>query len=88
MKFFKLFILVLLSFGQLRVLAQENEWPKVIENDRGKIIIYQPQPESLNGDKLTARAAFSVTTKEKNTPTFGALWATARVSTDRETRIV
>ena len=88
MKFFKLFILVLLSLGQLRVLAQENEWPKVIENDRGKIIIYQPQPESLNGDKLTARAAFSVTTKEKNTPTFGALWATARVSTDRETRIV
>ena len=77
-----------LLFFNLKSVAQESEWPKLIQNEKGKIIIYQPQPESLNGDQLRARAAISVILTGNNNPTFGAIWANARVSTDRNTRIV
>ena len=68
--------------------AAEPKWPRDIQAREGKIVIYQPQLESFKGDKLTARAAVSVTPKGKATPVFGAVWFSARVSTDRNTRMV
>ena len=38
------------------------------------------------GDKVTARAAVSVRRRKGDKPTFGAIWMTARVSTDRNDR--
>lgn len=67
---------------------EENPWPKKIENDKGKVIIYQPQVESYSGDKLEARAAVSVTTPEVTAPVFGAMWFDCRVSTDKDERTV
>jgi hypothetical protein len=68
--------------------AAELEWPRDIEVPKGKIVIYQPQLESFKGNKLTARAAVSVTQKGETEPVFGAVWFDARVSTDRDTRVV
>jgi len=81
-------ILFIIQFFTIRAIAEEAVWPKVVETETGKIVIYQPQPESLNGDQLRVRAAFSVTTDKKSDPVFGALWANARVSIDRDKRIV
>ncbi len=67
---------------------EESSWPMKIENDKGKIVIYQPQVESYSGDKLEARAAVSVTTKDVTTPVFGAMWFDCRVSTDKDERTV
>ncbi|MFM9026733.1 MAG: hypothetical protein ACKOQ6_01895 [Bacteroidota bacterium] len=64
------------------------DWPKVIQSDKGKIVIYQPTPEELNGDQLKARAAFSVTPIGATDPVFGALWTNAHISTDRVKRMV
>ena len=58
-----------------------------MDTDSGKIILYQPQPMALNGIKLTARAAFSVT-KGSAEPVFGVLWLRARAQTDREDRMM
>lgn len=83
------FILLLISaVFHLSANAKNGDWPKVIQNEKGKIVIYQPTPEELNGDHLKGRAAFSVTAKDSKTPVFGALWSVARISTDREKRIV
>lgn len=67
-------------------LSQE-QWPRDIQTPQAKITLYQPQPETFSGDKLTARAAVSVTPKSSE-PVFGAIWLDARVVTDRTTRIV
>ncbi len=64
------------------------EWPREIDTPDGKIVLYQPQPETFKGDRLTARAAVSVTPKDATEPVFGAVWFDARVSTDRDARTV
>jgi len=64
------------------------QWPKDIKaKDGTNITLYQPQPETFVGDKLSARAAVSVTPVSKE-PIFGAIWMDTRVATDRTTRII
>ena len=64
------------------------EWPRQIIVPQGKVVIYQPQPESFEGNILESRAAVSVTPKDKTEPVFGAVWFKARVQTDRDAHIV
>jgi hypothetical protein len=61
-------------------------WPVALEAAEGRVEIYQPQPEEMKGDMLTARAAVSLTRSAGAAPVFGAAWFTARVFTDRDTR--
>ena len=65
-----------------------SDWPRQIDSVAGTIVVYQPQPESLQGTVLTGRAAFSLTPKGKTEPVFGALWFTANVNIDRDQRLV
>lgn len=60
-------------------------WPQEITADEGTITVYQPQPEKLDGNTLTGRAAFSITLNNGGEPIFGAMWFTARLDTDRDT---
>lgn len=61
-------------------------WPREIDAPNATIVVYQPQPETFKGDRLTGRAAVSVTPKGSTEPVFGAVWFGARVSTDRHAR--
>ncbi|MHC4942048.1 MAG: carbohydrate-binding family V/XII [Planctomycetota bacterium] len=84
-------VLGLLAFPALAQEPDEEvgmEWPHEIAVPEGVIVIYQPQPESFEGDKLTARAAVSVTRTSESEPVFGAAWFEARVATDRDERTV
>ena len=63
-----------------------NGWPREIDTDKGNILLYQPQVDSLNGDKLSSRAAVSITLKGKSDPIYGAVWLESRLSIDREAR--
>jgi len=70
--------------------AGPPEWPQVFKVKQGKIVVYQPQPESLEGNVLKARAAVSITPKDKDEPVFGAVWLEAEVDVrkdDREVKI-
>ncbi len=67
-------------------LAADPGWPREIRSDEATIILYEPQVESMKGDLLKARSAFSLTPKGKSEPVFGVLWATARMRTDRDAR--
>jgi hypothetical protein len=60
-------------------------WPKQINTTNAKIILYQPQPDSLQGNHLYGRAAVSVTPTGKD-PVFGAVWIDAVLSIDRTDR--
>ncbi|MCX6280906.1 MAG: carbohydrate-binding family V/XII [Bacteroidetes bacterium] len=74
------------------VLAQTTKetpsnWPKQINTTNGKILVYQPQPDSLIGIKLFGRAAVSYT-KNGGQPTFGAIWFMTTIAVDRNSREV
>lgn len=67
----------------------EGHWPREIPLDNGgKVVIYQPQPEHYSGNQLEARAAVQVKKSATAEPVFGALWVEARVSTNRDTRMM
>lgn len=71
------------------VWAQEDEtddWPREITVSEGVVVIYQPQPEKLDGDQLKVRAAVAVKFKGASEPVFGAVWLEARLETDRAER--
>ena len=64
---------------------QVDGWPVSADDPQGHILIYQPQPESLVGNQLKARAAVSLT-PPTGPAKYGVAWFTARVATDRDTR--
>ena len=65
----------------------ENVWPREIEAFEATIVIYQPQPESLEGNILKGRTAISLEFKNGDEPQFGALWFTATLDTDHRERL-
>ena len=68
--------------------AFAEDWPREIKAGKATIVMYQPQVESFEGDKLAARAAVMVRETDDAEPVFGAVWMDTRVSTDRENRTV
>ena len=69
--------------------AQENssgDWPREIDTPQGTVVIFQPQPEKLDGNRLDARAAVAIELKGSEEPVFGAIWFEARLDTDRAER--
>jgi hypothetical protein len=67
----------------------QDEWPRIVSGADGSVFrIYQPQPDSLRGDILSFRAAFSVTEKGKRDTLYGTFRALAVIRTDRDNRLV
>ena len=92
-----IFIILTTTFCTMFAGAQNTEpatspWPRAIninkENIKGILTVYQPQLESMKGDKITARAAFSFKKEGKSEPVFGAMWLNAKVEIDRTSRTV
>src|SRR5688500_916989 len=76
----KLLFFLTIAFLTATPLFAQSEWPKNIStSDGGKLTMYEPQPESLNGNQLTARAAVSVRKSENDEPLFGVIFFTATV---------
>jgi hypothetical protein len=77
------FITILLS---LELGASAQFWPKEFTSTQGKIVLYQPQPQKFDGNKVSGVMAFSLLTTAKKEPYFGALFFDARLLVDRDTR--
>ncbi len=76
-------ILILLPFSAIAV-----EWPQDVETKLGTLVVYQPQPESLDGNVLMSRAAMSFEVKGQEDPVFGAFWFSARIDTEDDKALV
>jgi hypothetical protein len=68
--------------------ADDPGWPRQFDSSSGSFVIYQPQPENLDGDVLTGRAAFSLKKAGATYPTFGVLWYTEEIEIDRDSSTV
>ncbi len=66
--------------------AESSNWPQEIKTTEGTVVIYQPQPESLKGNQLKARAAVALELAGSKAPVFGAVWFDAQLETDRSER--
>ena len=78
----------LLSFSI--VWAQEEAvdyWPREIETTKGVLVVYQPQPDKLEGNILSGLTAVAFEMKDSKEPIFGAVWFEARLDTDRAERM-
>src|SRR2546426_1783976 len=68
--------------------ADDSGWPRQFDSSSGPFVIYEPQPEDLNGDMLSGRAAFSLQRSGDSYPTFGVLWFTEQIGIDRDSSTV
>ena len=75
-------ILILLSMF-IGLNASTGSWPKEIELQKYTFIIYQPQPQGLEGNKLKVLTAISLESNANPQPIFGAMWFEAQVSVNK-----
>jgi hypothetical protein len=75
-----LFLPLIFPFGLFA-----DSWPREFKLKEAKVILYQPQSDSMKGDHLYSRLAISITTDKSKEPVFGAIWTDAKFSTDRST---
>ena len=74
----KLLLILAFAFFNATALFAQGTWPKSVQTpDGGKLTMYEPQPESLNGNQLKGRAAVSVRKSEGDEPVFGVVFFTA-----------
>jgi hypothetical protein len=69
------------------ITANALDWPQEIQADEVTIVVYQPQPEELDGNMLTARAAMSLEIDSRDEPIFGVFWFESRIDVDRDAGI-
>ena len=88
MKRFYLFLVAATLVSQQKLSAQTT-WPREIPFAKtgGKVVIYQPQPDALEGNTLTGRAAIAGKEKASDELVFGAIFFEAKLSTDKATRM-
>jgi hypothetical protein len=65
-----------------------DPWPRDITLTGADALIYQPQVESWQGNRLAWRVAVALRPTGEKNETFGVLWGTARTNVDRVTRTV
>ena len=78
------YLLISISILFSQMVRADIDWPQELTGDLANIVVYQPQPESLNGNLLTARAAMALEVKEKE-PVYGVFWFTTNIETNRNT---
>lgn len=80
-----LYLCQLIAIATWSQFTQAIDWPQEVTASEGTIVVYQPQPETLDGNILTGRAAMSLELNDKSEPIFGAFWFSARIDTDQDT---
>ncbi len=89
MKILRMALSLLFSTILFGAAKADDQWPQTITASDGTLIkIYEPQPESFQGDVLKARSAISIQESGQADPTFGTFWEIATVQTDRDNRQV
>ncbi len=83
-----LFCVYLLSMATAWAEQEVNgSWPREIVLPDGVVVIYQPQPEALDGNRLKGRAAVAVEMEGAKEPVYGAIWFEAQLDTNRAERM-
>ncbi len=71
-----------MSLTAVNARSQDLGWPRVVKDGKTQIVVYQPQPDSLDGVTLQSRVAVSVKRPQDTAPLFGALWVIETLDID------
>ena len=63
-------------------------WPRTFTSGADKFLIYQPQVDSWDGDRINLYSAVEVTAGEKGPSNYGVIWFSARTEVDKVNRLV
>ncbi len=66
----------------------EGAWPRQIDANGTTVLVYQPQIDKWQDNRLEARAAVSLQPPGAPQPSYGVIWITARTGVDKERGIV
>ena len=66
----------------------DGNWPREIDAGNIHLVIYQPQVDNWQDNRIQARSAVIVTERDNPTEIFGIVSINARTEVDRETRLV
>jgi len=84
---FAVLVPLTMAFGSSPVVGDGN-WPRELDTDSFHLIIYQPQVDRWEGNRIASRSAVIVTQHGDPTQIFGTVSIQARTEVDRETRLV
>src|SRR5262245_38246338 len=65
-----------------------DPWPRELTLSNAKVLVYQPQINSWEGNKLDFRAVLAITPTGTKQEIFGVVFGTARTHVDRVARMV
>ena len=66
----------------------QDAWPRQLDLAQASVLVYQPQINAWDGNKLDFRAAVAVKPAGSQEETFGSVFATARTQVDKVSRMV
>ena len=76
------------SGAQQAALGTDAGWPVEITSGSDRLVIYQPQIDSWEGNRIRARCAVGVTAAGATDPVFGVVSISARSEVHKDTRLV
>lgn len=79
-------VFLFLAFLGLGIHSQAQKWPREFTSTQGKVVLYQPQPQKMDGNRVSGVMAFSLVPSGQKEPKFGAMNFDARLNIDRDTR--
>src|SRR5262249_45401696 len=63
-------------------------WPRQLDVNGNTVLVYQPQVDRWDGNRLDARAAVAVRAPGAAQPSFGVIWISARTDVDKASGVV
>ncbi len=83
----RILILMLLAIVPPGFAIAQEGWPVRFSIGEENYQLFAPQPESMNGNRFTARAAISMQRAQDAQPVFGAIWGDGKLELDRGSRL-
>ena len=68
--------------------TSESEWPRPMTSGADTFLVYQPQVDKWEGDRIELYSAVEQKTGKDGAPTYGVVWFTARTEVDKINRLV
>jgi hypothetical protein len=68
--------------------AAETNWPRTIASETEKYLIYQPQVEKWDGNRIDLYSAVELKTGKEGASKYGVVWFNARTEVDKINRLV
>ncbi len=68
--------------------AAESAWPRTFTSGSDKFLVYQPQVDKWEGNRIDLYSAVEMTKEKGSNPTYGVVWFNARTEVDKINRLV